>query len=140
MTFGWENSYNGQWKCVQAVGFASIDFKPIFYFLPKSIHPTVDVGLSYNIAFDSDQDTTSGGYFSETIIPGNPDQKYGGVGFNVGGSIDYWLDSLPIAIKIYGQGYFIPQAPPFPELKTMFGSIGVSLIVVLKRHHKNNTY
>ena len=139
MNFGWENSYNGQWKCVQAVAFSSIDFKPIFYFLPKGLHPTAEVGLSYSLAFDSDQDTTTGGYFSETIIPGDPDQKYGGFGFNVGGSIDYWLDSLPIALRFFGNTYFIPQAPPFPELKTMFGSVGISLIVVLKRHHKNNT-
>jgi len=139
MSYGWENSYNGQWKCLQAVAFTSIDFKPVFYFLPKAVHPTIDVGLSYNFAFDSDQDTTAGGYFSETIIPGAPGQNYGGVGFSVGGSIDYWLDSLPIAIRFFGNTYFIPQAPPFPELKTMFGSVGISLVVVLKRHHKNNT-
>jgi len=138
MNFGWENSYNGQWKCVQAVAFASIDFKPIFYFLPKGIHTSLDIGLSYNIAFDSDQDTTSGGYFYQTIQPALPGQKYGGLGYNVGGSIDYWLENLPIAIRLYGNGYFIPQAPPWPELKTMFASVGMSVVVVLKRHSKNN--
>ncbi len=137
MNFGWENSYNGQWKCVQAVAFASVDFKPIFYFLPKGLHTSLDIGLSYNIAFDSDQDSL--GYFKETIQPALPGQKYGGIGYNVGGSVDYWLQDLPIAIRFYGNGYFIPQAPPFPELKTMFGSIGISLIVVLKRHSENNS-
>ncbi|MAV89748.1 MAG: hypothetical protein CMG05_04120 [Candidatus Marinimicrobia bacterium] len=132
MTFGWENSYNGQWKCLQLVTFASIDFKPIFYFLPKGIHTSLDIGFSYNMAFDSDQDSL--GYFGETVQPALPGQEYGGVGFNIGGSLDYWLDELPIAIRLYGQGYFIPQAPPFPELRTMFGSIGLSVVVVLKRH------
>ena len=132
MTFGWQNSYNGQWKCLQLATFASIDFKPIFYFLPKGIHTSLDVGLSYNMAFDSDQD--SSGYFGSTVQPALPGQEYGGVGFNIGGSLDYWLDELPIAVRLYGQSYFIPQAPPFPELKTMFGSIGLSVVVVLKRH------
>ena len=132
MTFGWENSYNGQWKCLQLATFASIDFKPVFYFLPKGIHTSLDVGLSYNIAFDSDQD--SGGYFDGTVQPALPGQEYGGVGFNLGGSLDYWLDELPIAVRLYGQSYFIPQAPPFPELKTMFGSIGLSVVVILRRH------
>jgi hypothetical protein len=138
MSFGWENSYNGQWKCIQAAVFSSIDFKPVFYFLPDGLHPSIDVGLSYNISFDSDQDTTSGSYFSETIIYGEPGQIYGGIGFNAGASIDYWLPNLPIALRFFGNSYFIPQAPPFPELKTMFGSVGVSLVVVLKRHSKNN--
>ena len=137
MNFGWENSYNGQWKCVQAVAFASVDFKPIFYFLPKGLHTSLDIGLSYNIAFDSDQDSL--GYFKETIQPALPGQKYGGIGYNVGGSVDYWLQDLPIAIRFYGNGYFIPQAPPFPDLKTMFGSVGMSLIIVLKRHSENNS-
>ena len=132
MTFGWENSYNGQWKCLQLATFASIDFKPIFYFLPKGIHTSLDVGLSYNMAFDSDQD--SSGYFGSTVQPALPGQEYGGVGFNIGGSLDYWLDELPIAVRLYGHSYFIPQAPPFPELKTMFGSIGLSIVIVLKRH------
>ncbi len=137
MNFGWENSYNGQWKCVQAVAFASVDFKPIFYFLPKGLHTSLDIGLSYNIAFDSDQDSL--GYFKETIQPALPGQEYGGIGYNVGGSVDYWLQDLPIAIRFYGNGYFIPQAPPFPDLKTMFGSVGMSLIIVLKRHSENNS-
>ncbi len=132
MSFGWENSYNGQWKCLQLATFASIDFKPIFYFLPKGIHTSLDVGFSYNIAFDSDQD--SAGYFAETVQPALPGQEYGGVGFNIGASLDYWLDELPIAVRLYGQSYFIPQAPPFPELKTMFSSIGLSFVIVLKRH------
>jgi len=134
MTYGWENSFNGQWKCMQIATFASIDFKPIFYFLPKGMHTSVDIGFSYNIAFDSDQD--SSGYYGSTIQPALPGQEYGGVGFNFGGSLDYWLDELPIAIRLYGNNYFIPQAPPFPDLKTMFGSIGMSVVVVLKRHSK----
>ena len=138
MNFGWENSNNGIWKCVQAVAFASVDFKPIFYFLPQGLHTSLDVGLSYNIAFDSDQDTTAGGYFYETVQPALPGQKYGGLGYNVGGSLDYWLKDLPIAIRLYGNGYFIPQAPPWPDLKTMFASVGMSVVVVLKRHSKNN--
>ena len=135
MNFGWENSYNGQWKCIQAAAFASVDFKPIFYFLPKGLHTSLDIGLSYSIAFDSDQD--SAGYFQETIQPALPGQEYGGLGYNVGGSLDYWLKDLPIALRLYGHGYFIPQAPPFPELKTMFGSVGMSIVVVLKRHNNN---
>ncbi|MEL1230794.1 MAG: hypothetical protein VXA26_05730 [Candidatus Neomarinimicrobiota bacterium] len=129
MNFGWENSFMGQWKCLQAAAFASIDFKPILYFLPDGIHPSVDVGLSYNIAFDYDQSQ----YFS-VIQPALPGQEYGGIGFNSGLSIDYWMKEIPIALKLYGNGYFLPQPPPYHEQKTMFGSVGISLVLVLKRH------
>ena len=105
MYYGWENSYNGQWKCIQAAAFASVDFKPIFYFLPKRIHTSLDIGLSYNIAFDSDQDTS--GFFEGTIQPALPGQEYGGLGYNIGGSIDYWLEDLPIAFRIFGNGFKI---------------------------------
>ena len=134
MNFGWENSFMGQWKCLQAAAFASVDFRPIFYFLPKGIHTSIDIGLSYNFAFDSDQDV----YFP-VLQPALPGQEYGGVGFNTGLSIDYWLEDLPIALKLYGNGYFIPQPPPYHDQKTMFGSVGVSMVVVLKRHHSKNT-
>ena len=137
MNYGFENATNGQWKCLQAAFFASVDFKPVFYFLPKSIHLTADAGLSYNVSFDSDQDTLSG-YFMNSVQPGKPGQKYGGIGFNLGGSIDYWMENLPIALRIFGNGYFIPQPPPWPELKTMFGSVGISVVVILKRHRDSN--
>ena len=138
MNYGFENSTNGQWKCLQAAVFTNVDFKPVFYFLPQNIHLSAEAGLSYNTAFDSDQDTV-GGYFSNTVQPAKPGQKYGGLGFSVGGSIDYWLQDFPIALRLYGNGYFIPQPPPWPELKTMFGSVGMSIVVILKRHSKNNS-
>lgn len=136
MNYGWENSTNGQWKCLQAAAFLNVDFKPVFYFLPDNLHLSADAGLSYNIAFDSDQDTLDG-YFSSTVQPAEPGQKYGGLGFNIGGSIDYWMKDLPIALRFFANGYFIPQPPPWPELKTAFGSVGMSIVVVLKRHSKN---
>ena len=138
MNYGFENSTNGQWKCMQVAAFTSVDFKPVFYFLPQNIHLSAEAGLSYNTAFDSDQDTV-GGYFSQTVQPAKSGQQYGGLGFSVGGSIDYWLKDLPIALRLYGNGYFIPQPPPWPELKTMFGSVGMSIVVILKRHSKNNS-
>ena len=77
--------------------------------------------------------------YSLVVQPAEPGQKYGGIGFNIGGSIDYWMKDLPIALRFFGNGYFIPQPPPWPELKTMFGSVGLSVVVILKRHgDKNN--
>ena len=137
MNYGFENSTNGQWKCLQAAAFTSVDFKPVFYFLPNNLHLSAEFGLSYNIAFDSDQDTVAG-YFKETVQPAKPGQQYGGLGFNLGGSFDYWMKELPIALRFFANGYFIPQPPPWPELKTMFGSVGMSIVVILKRHSKKN--
>ena len=132
MTFGWENSYNGQWKCLQLATFASIDFKPVFYFLPK-VYILV-LMLAYHIILHLIQIRTLRAILVEQFNLHFQGNGNGGVGFNFGGSLDYWLDELPIAIRLYGQSYFIPQAPPFPELKTMFGSIGLSVVVILRRH------
>ena len=77
MNYGFENATNGQWKCLQAAAFTSIDFKPVFYFLPKSIHLSADAGLSYNVAFDSDQDTLAGYFMNSVQYLENPVKKYG---------------------------------------------------------------
>ena len=58
---------------------------------------------------------------------------------NLGLSIDYWIESLPIAFKIFGQGNIVPQAPPFTDTFTMFNNVGISMILVLKRHSDNNS-
>ena len=128
-TYGFENSTNGLWKCIQLAGFASIDFKPIFYFLPDNTHLSAEAGISYSIAYDSDQER----YWPEATqaLPG---QSYGGLGLNLGGSVDYWMSDVPLAFKLFGKMYAIPQPPPWIEKKTAFVSFGISVSVILKRH------
>ncbi len=129
MTYGFENSTNGSWKCIQLAGFASIDFKPIFYFLPDNLHLSAEAGLSYSLAYDFDQEV----YWPDAT-PALPGQTYGGVGMNLGGSIDYWMSDLPLAFKLFGKLYAIPQPPPWIDKKTAFISFGISASVILKRH------
>lgn len=125
MTFGF--SENPELGLVNAVQFApalSIDFKPIFFFLPKPLHPIIDFGLSYNIGFKVEPNSDQ--------YEGEP--TYSGVGYNLGASMDYHLPELPIALKVFATNAIIPQSIPFPDLKTGFITFGMKLIVVLKRH------
>ena len=132
MTFGFENSSVGAWKCFQLAGFASIDFKPIFYFLPENMHISAEAGLSYSLAYDFDNTEP---YWPDAV-QGEEGETYGGVGMNVGGSIDYWMQEIPLAFKLFGNLYAIPQPPPYQTKKSAYVSFGMSISVILKRHKK----
>jgi len=135
MTYSFEASHQGNVQALQIATFANFDFKPVFYFFPQNIHITADAGLSFNIAYDLDQNKTNYPGVESEDLTGN--ETYGGVGLIFGGSIDYWMPELPIAFRFFFNQYTIPQAPPFTDQSTLFGNIGVSLVVVLKRHRNN---
>jgi len=137
MTYSFEASFQGLVQAIQLSPFASFDFKPILFFIPENIHVSVDAGLSINIGYDLNQDVTIYPGVESGNLTGN--ETYGGIGMNFGGSIDYWVPNLPLACKLFFNNNIVPQAPPFSDQRTMFGNIGFSLILVLKRHHKNNS-
>lgn len=134
MTYGYEVSTQGKVQAINLAAFSTFDFKPVFYFIPKAIHVSADFGLNYNFAYDLDQNKTN--YPKVETV--SADATYSGVGLYAGGSIDYWMPELPFAFRFFFNGYVVPQAPPFTDQSTFFGSIGLSAVIVLKRHHKNN--
>ncbi len=135
MTYSFEASHQGNVQALQIATFANFDFKPIFYFFPQNIHISADAGFSFNIAYDLDQNLTNYPAVEAGELTGN--ETYGGVGLVFGGSIDYWMSELPIAFRFFFNQYTIPQAPPFTDKQTVFGNIGASLVVVLKRHRND---
>lgn len=134
MTYGYEVSTQGKVQAINLAAFSTFDFKPIFYFLPEAMHISADFGLNYNFAYDLNQNKTL--YPQVETVTDN--ETYSGVGIYAGSSIDYWMSELPLAFRFFFNGYVVPQAPPFTDESTFFGSIGLSAVVVLKRHHKNN--
>ena len=137
MTYSFEASHQGSIQALQLSSYANFDFKPVLYFFPDNIHVSAEAGLTFNVAYDLNQDVTQfPGIESENLTE---DDTYSGVGLNFGGSVDYWMPKLPIAFKFFFNGNIVPQAPPFLNQSTLFGNIGLSLVLVLKRHHGNNT-
>ena len=134
MTYGYEVSTQGKVQAINLAAFSTFDFKPVFYFIPEAIHVSADFGLNYNFAYDLDQNKTN--YPKVETV--SADATYSGVGLYAGGSIDYWMPELPFAFRFFFNGYVVPQAPPYTDQSTFFGSIGLSAVIVLKRHHKNN--
>ncbi len=124
MTFGFDSPDMGVVNAFQVAGNIIVDIKPILFFLPKPLHFTFNSGISYNIGFKVEPTAQYEG-----------DPKYGGVGFNVGTSMDYHLPDLPLAFRIFINNTIIPQGIPFPELKTGYINVGANLILILKRHH-----
>ncbi|MFL2983131.1 MAG: hypothetical protein ACJZ12_01910 [Candidatus Neomarinimicrobiota bacterium] len=139
MTFSFDASKQGLVKAIQLAATASIDFKPVFYFLPNNIHVSSDLGLSYSLGYDIDQNP--GKYPNLDLPEGNAiyNAVYNGVGLNFGASFDYWMPNAPIAFKFFANNYIIPQAPPFTDIRTFFSHVGLSLVVVLKRHHSGES-
>lgn len=131
MTYGFDNPDMGVVKAFQAIGNLSIDFQPVFFFLPKPLHLCLDLGVSYNMAFRHEPSAFALGHVE---YDGEP--TYGGLGFNVGGSIDYWFPDIPVAIRLFENTNIVPQGEPYPNLKTGFVNIGACLIIVLKRDRK----
>ena len=129
MSYGFDSPDMGDIKAIQAAGSMSIDFKPILYFLPEAMHFCIDFGLNYNTPIKNE----IGG---EALISKHYDGEptYGGLGLNLGGSLDYYFPNLPMALKFFMHSNIIPQPVPYPELKTGFLTIGATIVIVLKRH------
>ena len=123
MTFSFDASTQGKVEAVMVAATSSIDFKPVFFFLPKAMHICLDIGFSYNLGLKVEP--TSDQYEGEPT--------YSGTGLNVGITIDYYLPGLPIGLKLFGVNTIVPQSIPFPDEKTGFISFGANLVVVLKR-------
>ena len=113
MTFGFTEGDMGPLKAIQLSGGLNIDLSPILYFLPDNLYLGGEGGLSYQLGWDVDY--------------------AGGLGIFVGGTMDYWFEELPLAFRLYGNGHLIPQ--PIAGLKTGFGTIGASFVLVLKRNN-----
>ena len=125
MTFGFNDHPTfGNVSAIQAVINLSTDFKPIFFFLPKPLHFCVETGLSFS----------SGLKVEPVSDQHESDPTYGGLGFNLGGSLDYYFPDLPIALRLFATNTIIPQSIPFPDLKTGYLNVGLNVIIVLKRH------
>ena len=129
MTYGFDNPDMGVVSAMQLTGNMSVDFKPVFFFLPEALHLCVDIGVNYNIAIKNEPST-----FGLTHIDYDGEPNYGGIGFNTGASRDYWFSDIPLALRLFGNTNIIPQGEPWPELKTGFINVGAMLIVVMKRH------
>ena len=129
MTFGFDNPDMGVVNAIQLGGNMSVDFKPVFFFLPEALHLCMDIGVNYNIAFKHEPSAFALGHLE---YDGEP--NYGGIGFSTGASLDYWFSDIPLALRFFGSTNIIPQGEPWPELKTGFINVGAMLIVVMKRH------
>jgi len=140
MNYSFKASHQGHIEALQIASILSFDFNPILYFMPDNFHLTVEVGPSYNVAYDMDQTL---GYYPNIDFPDGDstvlfDSKYRGIGANMGASAQYWFTDFPIGFKFFFSSYIVPQAPPFTNVYTFFISSGLSMNIVLKRYHKNN--
>jgi len=129
MTFGFDNPDMGVVTGFQAAGNMSVDFKPILYFLPDPMHFCLNLGINYNTAIKHEPSQWALGHEE---YDGEP--NYGGIGFNLGSSMDYHFANLPVALRLFMNTNIIPQGEPWPELKTGFLSIGATFVIILKRH------
>jgi len=129
MTYGFNSPDLGEVSAIQAAGTMSMDFKPILYFLPEAMHFCIDFGINYNTPIKNE---IGGDALASKEYDGEP--TYGGLGLNLGGSLDYYFTNLPIALKFFTHSNIVPQPEPYPELKFGFLSIGATFVIVLKRH------
>tara|TARA_B100002052_G_scaffold46491_1_gene39337 strand:+ start:67 stop:924 length:858 start_codon:yes stop_codon:yes gene_type:complete len=97
-------------KSITLAGILFTDLQPILNFFGDNIHLGIETGLTYSLGWQEDYS--------------------GGIGALVGGNLDYWFEELPLAIRLFGNGYIIPG---YDDAMTGFGNVGVSLLLVLKR-------
>ena len=135
MNYTFESSYQGNVQAIQLSTFASFDFKPVLFFIPEHIHLAADLGVTYNLGYDLDQNTDNYPNVETQNLTGS--ETYAGVGFNTGGSAEYWMPNIPIAFKLFFNVNIIPQAPPFMDKSSVFANLGLSFVIVLKRHRTN---
>ena len=129
MTYGFDNPEMGDVKGFQAAGIMSVDFKPIFHFLHETMHLCMVLGVNHNSAIKNEPSNFA---LAHKDYDGEP--TYGGLGFNLGGSMDYHFSDHPIALRFFMNTNIIPQGEPWPELKTGFFNIGATFVIILKRH------
>ena len=79
MTYGFDNPDMGVVSAMQLSGNMSVDFKPVFFFLPEALHLCVDIALNYNIATKNEPSAYG---LSHVEYDGEP--TYGGIGFSRG--------------------------------------------------------
>tara|TARA_B110001454_G_scaffold28862_1_gene28239 strand:+ start:555 stop:1412 length:858 start_codon:yes stop_codon:yes gene_type:complete len=97
-------------KSITLAGILFTDLQPILNFFGENIHLGMETGLTYSLGWQEDY--------------------AGGLGVLVGGNLDYWFEELPLAIRLFGNGYMIPSPT---EGMTGFGNIGAAIMLVLKR-------
>ena len=115
VTFGFDKEFGTieESKKIKSITIASLlkaDLQPILNFFGDNIHPTIESGITYSLGWEEDYS--------------------GGLGIVLGGSLDYWLEDSPIGIRLFGNGYMIPDPN---ESFTGFGNIGASILLSLKR-------
>ena len=139
MTFSYKASHLGSLKALQVGTFANINLSPILYFFPENLHLTLDAGINFNLATDLDQDLYAYNIDLPIGLNNLEGEKYAGPGINFGSSIDYYLNKIPIAFKLFFNANVVPQTPPFTSTFTYFGNVGLSMVLILKRNTKNNS-
>ena len=97
-------------KSITLAGILFTDLQPILNFFGENIHLGMETGLTYSLGWQEDY--------------------AGGLGVLIGGNLDYWFEELPLAIRLFGNGYMIPSPA---EGMTGFGNIGAAIMLVLKR-------
>jgi hypothetical protein len=115
ITLGFDKDYGieNEPKKIKSITLAGIlftDLQPILNFFGENIHLGMETGLTYSLGWQEDY--------------------AGGLGVLVGGNLDYWFEELPLAIRLFGNGYMIPNPT---EGMTGFGNIGAAIMLVLKR-------
>lgn len=115
ITFGFDKEFGTieESKKIKSITIAALlktDLQPILNFLGDNIHPILESGITYSLGWDENYS--------------------GGLGIVVGGSLDYWFGDSPIGVRLFGNGYMIPD--PYESL-TGFGNIGASIMLSLKR-------
>ena len=106
----------GQLPAFQAIAlnaFVNMDFTPILFFLPNNIHIETISGLS--------------------MLASVSESYSGGTGIMMGGSVNYRIPDYPIVFRLFGEFHVIPQSGEFSDLKTGFGTIGLSASLIMKR-------
>ena len=115
ITFGFDKEFGTieRSKKIKSITIASVlkaDLQPILNFFGDNVHPTIESGITYSLGWDEDYS--------------------GGLGIVVGGSLDYWFEDSPLGLRLFGNGYMIPDPN---ESLTGFGNIGASITLSLRR-------
>ncbi len=113
MTIGFGEGQLPAFQAIALNAFMNVDFTPILFFLPENVHLEVISGLS--------------------MLAGIVDTYSGGAGIVMGGAVNYWIPDYPIVVRLFGEFHAIPQSGEFSDLKTGFGTIGLSASLIMKR-------
>ena len=115
LTFGFDKNYGDEEesikiKSITLAGILFTDLQPILNFMGENIHLLMETGVTYSIGWEENYE--------------------GGIGVVVGGTLDYWFEDSPLGLRLFGNGYMIPDPN---ESLTGFGNIGASIMLSLKR-------